>query len=798
MSSFNGNMKDGSYYSKSKTMPFQVEEEDISVLIFNYLRALSRGKWVILITFVATVLISVIYSFRQKDIYEGITSVLVRDNTRQSSVIVNFSVTDRRNLANEIEILKSRTLAEQVAYKLLQIIYRDPIRKTDTLDIIKGAGSAKIARVDVIAARIMGAVSVEQVDKADLLLIKFRSHDPEEAAVVSKAIAESYEERSMKYTRNTARSVRQFLEDQLAQKRRLLYESEERLRRFMEDNRVISLDEEGRRMIQRYSLAMSSAEEAEVMVKMLQSSLKAYEQEIRAMTPKLSNSAVQATIDPYTKLFQEEIAKLEVERDKILTDPASRYNVNVQERLQEYNDKIESYKKRLQQSFERQVKQGLSNVNASEAYQELFKNKLNTELELIEQKSKFEAYKKLAEEYDKAFLKSPGVNVEFGRLERKTKSAQELYLLLEKKYQEALIAEEQVPKMVEVIDWAITPGAPIAPNRKANILVGVVIGLTFGVGIVMLIQFLDKTVYTPEQAERLGPLLATIPMMESFDDDVRDKSGASVKVIEGPDAEYKKIASHLVTHFDPKSSVSEAYRTLRTNILFSGVHDFNGSKKQGLIYIITSSSPKEGKSTTISNLAITIAQGGQKVLLIDTDLRRPIIHSIFGYNKEPGITNYLVGRAQIDDIVRNSPIQNLDIITSGTIPPNPSELIGTQRMKDMLQLFRERYDIVLLDSPPIIAVTDPQVLAKVADGMILVLLSGQTQIELAKRSIDAIRKVNAKIIGFVLNSFDFNNSYGSYYKYYRYYNYYYEPKGKNKNVKQGFLTKIIERLVDKV
>jgi len=798
MSAFNGNMRDGSYYSKPKTMPFQVEEEDFSVLIFNYLRALSRGKWVILITFVATVLISVIYSFRQKDVYEGVTSVLVRDNNAQSSIVVSFSVTDRRSLDNEIEILKSRTLAEQVAYKLLQITYRDPVKKTDTLEIIKGVGQNKIARVDAIAARVMGGMSIEQVLKADMLLIKFRSFQPEEAATVSRAIAETYEERSMKYTRNSARSVRQFLEDQLSQKKRLLYQSEERLRRFMEDNRVISLDEEGRRMIQRYSLAMSSAEEAEVMVKMLESSLKAYEQEIRLMTPKLSKSAVQSTIDPYTEIFRQEIAALEVKRDKILADPGSRYNVDVQNELQQHNNQIESYKKRLQQSFERQVKQGLANVNASEVYQELFKNRLNTELDLMEQKSKFGAYKKLAEEYDKAFLRTPGVNVEFGRLERKTKSAQELYLLLEKRYQESLIAEEQVPKMVEVIDWAITPGGPIAPNRKANVMMGIFIGLALGVGIVMLIQFLDKTIYTPEQAERLGPVLATIPMMESFDDDVRDKSGTSVKVIEGPDAEYKKIASHLVTHFDPKSSVSEAYRTLRTNILFSGVHDDSHGKKQGLIYIVTSSSPKEGKSTTISNLAITIAQGGQKVLLIDTDLRRPIVHSIFGYNKEPGITNYLVGRAQIDDIIRKSPIANLDIITSGTIPPNPSELIGTQRMKEMLKMFRERYDIVLMDSPPIIAVTDPQVLAKIADGIIIILLSGQTQIELAKRSIDAIRKVNAKITGFVLNSFDFNNSYGSYYKYYRYYNYYYEPKGGGKNKKQGFLTKIIERLADKV
>jgi capsular exopolysaccharide synthesis family protein len=321
-----------------------------------------------------------------------------------------------------------------------------------------------------------------------------------------------------------------------------------------------------------------------------------------------------------------------------------------------------------------------------------------------------------------------------------------------------------------------------------------IVGVFLGIGIVMLIQFLDRTIYTPEQAEQLAPLLATIPVIESFDESVREKTGTNVQVIEGPDAEYKKIASHLVTHFDPKSSVSEAYRALRTNVLFSGTYEAGSEGKLGKAYTVTSSSPKEGKSTTISNLAITIAQGGQKVLLIDTDLRRPVIHSIFGYNKEPGVTNYLVGRAAIADIIRNSPITNLDILTSGTIPPNPSELIGSQRMRDLLVELRKRYDIILFDSPPVIAVTDAQVLAKQTDGVILIISSGQTHIELARRAKQAIQKVDGKILGLVLNNFDMTSTYGSYYKYYRYYNYYYDPKN-NAPIKVPFMEKIIDRII---
>ncbi|NTW48141.1 MAG: polysaccharide biosynthesis tyrosine autokinase [Chlorobiales bacterium] len=769
----------------------QKEEEDSRVILFNYLRALGRGKWIILITFLTTMLVTVVVSFVQKDVYEGVTSVMVRKDRAPSSVVVSFSVDEVSDLINEIQILKSRAVAEQVAYKLRQVTYRDPVEKKDTLEIIRGEKG--IADIDVIAARVMGGMDVEQVGKADMLLLKFRSHDSKEASVVSRAIAEAYEERNLKSTRNTARVLRQFLQDQLEQKKQQLYESEEGIRHFMEQNKVVSLDAEASEMIGRQSKVMAAADEAGVLLNVLKSSLKAYQEELRSMTPKLSNSAVQATIDPYTKIFQQEIAQLEVERDKVMTDPGSRANINVQERLQEYSDKIDSYKKKLQQSFERQVKQGLANVNSPESYQDIFRKKLETELQLISVETKYDAYRKLAEEYDKIFLKTPGLNVEYARLERKAKSSQELYLLLEKRYQEALIAEEEVPRNAEVIDWAIAPKAPIGPNRVANILLGLIVGVFLGIGIVMLIQFLDRTIYTPEQAEQLAPLLATIPVIESFDESVREKTGANVQVIEGPDAEYKKIASHLVTHFDPKSSVSEAYRALRTNVLFSGTYEAGSEGKLGKAYTVTSSSPKEGKSTTISNLAITIAQGGQKVLLIDTDLRRPVIHSIFGYNKEPGITNYLVGRAAIADIIRNSPITNLDILTSGTIPPNPSELIGSQRMRDLLVELRKRYDIILFDSPPVIAVTDAQVLAKQTDGVILIISSGQTHIELARRARQAIQKVDGKILGLVLNNFDMTSTYGSYYKYYRYYNYYYDPKN-NAPIKVPFMEKIIDRI----
>ncbi|MCS6989898.1 MAG: polysaccharide biosynthesis tyrosine autokinase [Chloroherpetonaceae bacterium] len=762
----------------------------------GYLRAFAKGKWIILTVFVSSVLISMFIAYSQPNVYESTTTLILRNPSSNASVIVSLGIDkENQDRENEVQILKSRTLGEEVAYALTQAVYQNPSAPADTLEIIKD-GKGGIAPIDVIAARVRSGVEVKLAKGSTFMEVSFRASSPQEAALVSRAIVKAYEERKKKSASKAATALRVFLQEQLEQKRAKLQDSEERLQRYMEEQRVVAIGEESNRMIARYSEALAKVDEAEVMLNALTASLNAYKQEMTALEPKLSDAAVQASTEYYAKLFQQVIAQKQVERDKILSDP-NQDNQNVQMQLKQFDAEIEIYKQKLQREFEQQVKQGYANINYPEYYQDVAKKKLATELEIIGVQSRLAAYRKLAEEYDKAFLKTPAKNIEFARLQRNAQTYQELYNLLEKRYQEALIAEEQVPSGVEIVDLAVPNYEPVAPKRNITIMFGIVIGLALGAGVVTLIHTLDRSIHTPEQAEKIGVLLATIPVIETFDENLRSRASSNVKVIEGSESESRKIASHLVTHFDPKSSVSEAYRALRTSLLFSRANPVQADgNKIGSLYAVTSSAPKEGKSTTISNLAITIAQGGQKALLIDCDLRRPILHAVFGYNKEPGITNFLVGRATVDDIIRNSPIRNLDIITSGTIPPNPSELIGSQRMKEFLAEMRARYDIVLIDTPPIIAVTDAQVVATLVDGMLLVVSSGITQTELAKRSKELILKVGGKVVGMVLNNFDIYNAYGSYYKYYRYYNYYYESKNPQP-IKKTFLDAIVDRFSNK-
>lgn len=233
-------------------------------------------------------------------------------------------------------------------------------------------------------------------------------------------------------------------------------------------------------------------------------------------------------------------------------------------------------------------------------------------------------------------------------------------------------------------------------------------------------------------------------------------------------SQKKSEERHLITYKKPKSPIAEAYRTLRTNIHFSGLDNPYRS------IMVTSAGPGEGKSTTLANLGVAIAQSGTKVLIVDCDLRKPVQHKIFEISNQKGLTNVLVEQLQVEEAIKPTAIENLSVINSGPIPPNPSELLGSQRMNELIAQLKNNYDIVLFDSPPVVAVTDAALLAARLDGVVLVTRSGVAKVDMVKMAKEQIEKANGKFIGAVLYGVKYS---GEDYHYY----YYYGEKKRKKN-----------------
>lgn len=316
------------------------------------------------------------------------------------------------------------------------------------------------------------------------------------------------------------------------------------------------------------------------------------------------------------------------------------------------------------------------------------------------------------------------------------------YSTLVANYQQAKLAEAQSINNIVIAEPAVVPIEPIRPRTGTNTLLAAVVGALLALGAAFLIEYLDDTVKTPDDVNRVSGL-STLGAIARLKD-----TGAT-----------RQIIAWLRT----KTPESEAYRTLRTNIQFSSVD------KPIRTLLVTSSGPSEGKSTTTANLAVVLAQTGQRVIVVDTDLRRPVQHKVFGIPNNTGLTTALLNGESIslDGHLQPTEIENLQVLTSGPIPPNPSELLGSHRMTKLIEALSSQADIVIFDSPPVLAVTDAAVMGRQVDGVVLVADAGTTREQALAGATEELRKTGANVLGVALNRLDTRR--GGYYYYYYYY-----------------------------
>ncbi|NJD19379.1 MAG: polysaccharide biosynthesis tyrosine autokinase, partial [Gemmatimonadetes bacterium] len=352
----------------------------------------------------------------------------------------------------------------------------------------------------------------------------------------------------------------------------------------------------------------------------------------------------------------------------------------------------------------------------------------------------------------------PDLEGELQALEAQQRLDHESYQFLLSQLYQAQITQAAASPYVEILDPAVGT-RQIQGRGRVNVLLGALLGLILGLGAAFFLEYLDRTLRTTSDVESLLgiPVLGVIPRLRRTEETVAQAGAPGGGALP------------LIVAMDPLDPAAEAYRSLRMNLTFMGTE---GAAVRSILF--SSPGPSEGKSTTAINLGIMLAQQGQRVLVVDADLRRPSLHRALDVAREPGLTNLLIGDAEPRETIRSNVLPNLDFLPSGPFPPNPAELLNSKSMGRILEELEGRYDQIVIDSPPVLAVTDAAALAVHADGAVLVLRSGETEQRTAERSVEQLRRVGVRVFGAVLNEVSASSHDESYYL--RYY-YHYHPSG---------------------
>jgi capsular exopolysaccharide synthesis family protein len=734
----------------------------------DYLAIIVRGKWVILGVFLGVLALTFLVTKLMDPVYKASCQILLSTRDPGSTLFKDAAWTDRRETItqNELAILNSRTLADSVAMRLLTQRYLDKNHSV-LIPIIRPEQGTNdsLAPMEVVSGRLTELIDFDPVRESDVITIAAKSQNALETALIANTFAEAYRDRNIYLSRAKSRAFREFLERQMDDKRESLRTTEEALQAYMERQGIASLDDEAKKVIDQLAELEANRDATNIQLRQLENTLQSYQEQLPQQETNVARMMGEAS-DPYIRLLQDQIARLEVQRDMaVAQNPSLVGRENVDARVREIDAQIASLRDNLQQrtdDFLRSLTPAESGKSGdATGYLKSVKQKIiETGIEVQALQAKKSALEDVVRQYEGQLDRLPAKSVELARLQRARVSTERIYLMVEEKYNEANITEKSNIGYVEIIERAAVPFAPASPKPLINLAIGVLLGLGLGLGIVFMREGMDVRIHSPEDVKRrnLVPLGTVIAM----DGEILRLAGRKAG---GNGA--RKVDSHLVTLTYPFSSVAESYRQLRTNLQFSR----SGQVPRALL--LTSSIPGEGKSTTVSNLAVAFAQAGKTVLLVDADLRMPNLSTDFRVKKEPGLAEYVSGKASLETVVQRTQVDKLFLVACGQLPPNPAELLGAEKMREFAAAVREEFDVVLYDSPPLLAATDPSVISTLVDGTVVVVSAGRTRVEELEQGIEHLERVGANIVGVLVNNFDPHRAYGITYRRvrHRYYSY---------------------------
>jgi capsular exopolysaccharide synthesis family protein len=720
----------------------------------DYIRILAKRKWLVITAFVLIVASTALFTFTMDPVYEATAKIVIeKENPNVVSIEEVFALdaADSDYSQTQFEILQSRTVARKVIERLDlgNTEEFNPAPKDDAISTVKQAlreaiDSFKIAVRSILTPKdkleqalaeesdsrlvdnFLSRLTIDPVRNSRVVNVRFKAKDPVLAARIADTVTQVFIELGLETKLMAVQDAVSWLSNRIQEERAKVEEAQMRFQKYKEENSIITNFSSGTEQVTQQKLA-------ELNSKAIEAEAARVEAETRYnQTKGISSNSLDSVAEILASPVIQSIKASEMSVQNSLAEMSKKYGAN--------HPQIIAIKAELNE---------LSKRKTAEVQKIVQSLKNNFELAMAKERSLKEALSS----QEQGALSLSKKSIQYGVLQREAESAKEVYDLLVKRFKETTLTENMKTVNVRVVDKAETPTQPIKPRKAMNMLLALVLGITAGTGLAFFAEYLDNTLKTPDDVARFlhTPYLGMIPSIV----DIASNSMAEVFV-----------------HNDPKSVASESVRGLRSNLLFSK------ADQMPQVVLLTSATPKEGKTLVAVNLGAAMAQAGCRTLLIGADMRRPRAHKILELENGAGLSNILSSVSGVDEVIKPTGIPNLDIITAGPVPPNPSELLGSKRMPELISSLRERYEHIIIDTPPATAVTDAAILAQHADGVVLISKAFVTPKELVRSAIEALQKVNAKIFGVVLNSVNMSKE-GAYYYQYAYY-YYYGENGKKK------------------
>ena len=601
-------------------------------------------------------------------------------------------------------------------------------------------------------------IKVNHLKNTDIIKISYGSVWPEEAKLIVNTLTKVYKDFEKKIGAEEAINAVGFLEKLVEEQEKKLNNAEENLTNYQNKEQIYGENEKS-------NAISSQILELENQILNLNSSINIGREKIKLYKSKLSKEEklitekVKNTLNMQVQALRSSISMKESELIVNSAQYGSNHNAVI-----ELNIQIKTLKEKLDKKIVELVSKGIDIDDPLVTRQNLISEILLIDSEEKLFKIKINEFQNLIKILKDKLEMLPPKLLEYSRLERNTKVILQNYTIFREKLENARITVASQVGQAQILDLASVPKNNINDNKR-NILMGLLFGIAAGFGLAFGLEFLDSSVKTIYDIEKHNlSVLGVIPSMN--ESDVRTPNFFDTFLFKNL-SENNTAGRQLITLDNPKSPISEAYRSLRTSLLY------NNPDNQIKSLLISSAGPGDGKTTTVANLAITLANMGKKTILIDTDLRRPVVNKVFKCRKSPGITEFLNGHIEdFNKIVVESKIKNLFIVPSGIVPPNPSELLGSNKLIRLIKKLESEWDMVLFDSPPLVAVTDATMVSKEIDQIIIVVKVGKTEKKAFEHTINALKNINAPLGGIVLNAVSEKDNYGGYYYYYQYYHYY--------------------------